>query len=59
MTNWKVERTFARLQRKFRRSIGRWEPQWKYWIGNIDSLSSTMYGQRYRIDLYRRKDHFG
>ncbi len=30
---WKVERIFAWLQRKFRRTVVRWERKMKYWLG--------------------------
>ncbi|MBF0503148.1 MAG: transposase, partial [Candidatus Riflebacteria bacterium] len=30
---WKVERSFAWFQRKFRRLSVRWERKWKFWKG--------------------------
>lgn len=40
---WKVERSFAWIQHKFRRLCVRWERRVKYWVGFIELAISWMW----------------
>jgi transposase len=43
---WKVERTFAWLQKKFRRIVVRWERKNKYWMGFLFLAFSMIWVER-------------